>query len=109
MELQVGGVDAEGFEQVRVLGECDLYNAPRFAQTMLERLAKGAKRIRIDMSGVSYLDSTGVGSIIKILQASRVMGREVRFSGITGSPRKVLVMSNIISLMKIDEPKAARL
>jgi anti-sigma B factor antagonist len=108
MELRIGGKDAEGFECVSVIGECDLYNAPRFSQVMLERLAKGAQRVRIDMSEVSYLDSTGIGSIIKILQAARTLGRDIRFAGITGSARKVLIMSNIISLIREDNNQGSR-
>ena len=61
------------------------------------------------MSGVSYLDSTGVGAIIRLVQAAKKMGRELRFSGISGTPRRVLVMSNIISIMKEDRaPGSAR-
>jgi len=102
MEIQVGNVDAAGFETLRVLGECDLYNAQHLTKAALERLAKGVVRLRIDMSGLSYLDSTGVGAIIRLVQSAKKMGRDLRFSGISGTPRKVLTMSNIISIMKED-------
>ena len=109
MEVHMGDVDATGFETLRVLGECDLYNAQHLTKAALERLARGVKRLRIDMSGVSYLDSTGVGAIIRLVQSAKNMGRELRFSGISGTPRRVLVMSNIISIMKEDmAPGSAR-
>ncbi|HUX39780.1 MAG TPA: STAS domain-containing protein [Rectinemataceae bacterium] len=102
MEVHFGEVDATGFETLRLLGECDLYNAQHLTKAALERLARGVVRLRIDMSGVSYLDSTGIGAIIRLVQASKKMGRELRFSGISGTPRRVLTMSNIISIMKED-------
>ena len=108
MEVRMGEVDATGFETLRVLGECDLYNAQHLTRAAQERLARGVKRLRIDMSGVSYLDSTGVGAIIRLVQSAKKMGRELRFSGITGTPRRVLVMSNIISIMKEDPAPEAK-
>ena len=72
-----------------------------FAAT--DRFAKGVLKLRVDMSAVTYLDSTGVGAIIRLVKSAKALGRELRFSGVTGSPRKVLVMSNIITLLK-EEP-----
>lgn len=51
-------------------------------------------------AGVGYLDSTGVGAIIRILQEAKKRGCELRFVGVEGSPRKVLRMSNILLLMR---------
>jgi anti-sigma B factor antagonist len=96
--------DAGGFENVALKGDCDLYSAPAFAKAMLSRIAEGSRRIRFDLSGVEYLDSTGVGAIIRILQEAKKRGCELRFSGIEGSPRKVLKMSNILTLMR-EEPR----
>ena len=109
MEVQVGNVDAAGFETLRVLGDCDLYNAQHLTAAALERLARGVMRLRIDMAEVNYLDSTGVGAIIRLVQSAKKMGRELRFSGISGTPRRVLTMSNIISIVKEDfAPGSAR-
>jgi anti-sigma B factor antagonist len=97
-----GPRDGGGFENVALKGDCDLYSAPAFAKAMLSRLAEGCGNLRFDFSGVDYLDSTGVGAIIRILQEAKRRGRELRFSGIAGSPRKVLKMSNILALMRED-------
>jgi anti-sigma B factor antagonist len=69
---------------------------------MLSRISEGASALRLDFSGVVYLDSTGVGAIIRILQEAKKRGCELRFAGISGSPRKVLRMSNILALMRED-------
>jgi anti-sigma B factor antagonist len=103
MEWIVHDRDEQGFECVVVEGEFDLYSAPAFAAAMLSRLAEGATCLRLDLSGVGYLDSTGVGAIIRLLQDARRRGCDLRFRGIAGSPRKVLRMSNILALMREDE------
>jgi anti-sigma B factor antagonist len=104
MEWVISAPDAGGFENVVIVGDCDLYAAPAFAKAMQARIAGGSRRLRFDLSGVGYLDSTGIGALIRILQDGRRVGAELRFRGVGGSPRKVLKMSNILTLMREDEP-----
>jgi anti-sigma B factor antagonist len=80
-------------------GDCDLYSAPYFKAEVLNRMEAGARRIHIDMTEVDYLDSSGVGAIICILQAAKRSGGEVMFRGLRGSPRKVLERTCILGLM----------
>lgn len=94
--------DSGGFENIVLKGDCDLYAAPAFAKAMQSRIGSGAKKLRIDLTGVAYLDSTGVGAIIRILQEAKRSNCEIHFRGIEGSPRKVLKMSNILAIMKED-------
>jgi anti-sigma B factor antagonist len=100
MEWIVSSPDSGGFENVLISGDCDLYAAPPFAEAMKRRISGGARRLRFDLSEVAYLDSTGVGAFIRILQEARTFGTELRFRGIKGTPRKVLRMSNILPLLR---------
>jgi anti-sigma B factor antagonist len=102
MEWIMSAPDSGGFENIVLKGDCDLYAAPAFAKAIQSRICEGAKKLRIDLTGVGYLDSTGVGAIIRILQEAKRSGCEIRFRGIEGSPRKVLKMSNILAIMKED-------
>jgi anti-sigma B factor antagonist len=107
MEWMIAGQDAQGFLEIRIEGDCDLYGAPRFATELLDKIAGGARRLRLDFAGVGYLDSTGVGAIIRLLQAVKKAGGELRFKGIGGSPRRVLKMTGILRLMREDGPSGA--
>jgi anti-sigma B factor antagonist len=82
-----------------IRGDCDLYSAPDFKAAVLGRIESGARCIHIDMTEVNYLDSSGVGAIICILQEAKRRGGEVRFRGLQGSPRKVLERTCILGLM----------
>ena len=50
----------DGGALVHLRGNCDLYSAPKFKASILERIEAGRARILIDMSEIDYLDSTGV-------------------------------------------------
>lgn len=48
---------------VTLSGEVDLYTAPEFHETLL-RVADSARRIVVDLSAVTFLDSTALGVLV---------------------------------------------
>jgi len=84
---------------IRIAGDCDMYNAQEFLFGVTKKINSGYNSIHLDFSGVIYLDSSGVGAIIKILRQSKERRVNLKFHGITGTPRKVLKMSNILTLI----------
>ena len=55
----------------------------------------------LDFTEVRYLDSSGVGALIRLLQKAKSIGGEIRVANLGGMPRKVLEMSNVIRLLKV--------
>lgn len=100
MEWTRLGVSADGYCTYSLKGDCDLYNAPEFLKDMTKALSSELCKIEFDCAGLTYLDSTGVGAIIKILQLAKRNIAQVRFKGLTGAPRKVLEMCNVIRIMR---------
>ena len=85
---------------IKVAGECDLYNFRDFFSGIAGRINAGFySRAILDLSGVTYLDSSGVGAIIRIIKLAKENQIMLTFRGITGTPRKVLDMSNILQLI----------
>jgi anti-anti-sigma factor len=87
------------YSVVSLRGDCDLYSAPGFKAAMLEKIKLGARYILIDMTELSYLDSSGVGAIISILQSAKRAGGEVKFQGLKGGPRRVLERTSLLPIM----------
>ena len=84
---------------VKISGDCDMYSAQEFFSGVMEKMSHGYVDIFLDLSGVIYLDSSGVGAIIKIIRQAREKKINLKFRGIAGTPRKVLRMSNILNLI----------
>jgi len=80
-------------------GDLDLYASVAFCNAVVARLEGGTPRMVLDLGGVRYLDSSGVGALIRLLQKAKALGGEVRVANLTGTPKKVLEMSNIIRLL----------
>jgi anti-anti-sigma factor len=45
-------------------GELDLHTAPRFSEALAEAEALGAKRLTVDLAGVTFIDSTGLRVLV---------------------------------------------
>lgn len=91
--------------EIRLAGDCDLYSAPAFAKWALDGIEKGWRDIIVDFSELRYLDSTGVGALIRVLQALKRKGGSMISRGLKGPPRKVLEMSNILGLLGEEKGK----
>ncbi|OLB66266.1 MAG: anti-anti-sigma factor [Actinobacteria bacterium 13_2_20CM_2_72_6] len=49
---------------VGLTGEIDLSTAPRLSNTIAELLAEAPARVVLDMSGVTFCDSQGLGTLV---------------------------------------------
>lgn len=62
--------DVDGTSVVALQGDIDLDSSPQSRKILLECIDKGTA-ILVDMSGVSYIDSSGIASLVEALQKSR--------------------------------------
>ena len=87
---------------IDVTGDIDLYSSPQVRQMVLETLnKKEAKRVIVNLTGVRYIDSSGVASLVEGLQLSRKS--QVRFGlcGLNKAPRQVLELTRLIKVFEI--------
>jgi anti-sigma B factor antagonist len=62
----VSGVDDRGDAIViRLAGELDLYNANAVRQEIVRQTDRKPQRLVVDLSGVTFIDSTGLGVLIE--------------------------------------------
>ena len=94
LHLQITASDGQSI--VAVQGEVDLTTAPAFAEALRTVTALEPSEILVELSGVTFIDSTGVGVLVEA--ARRVAVR------IVGSSPTV---SRVLELTGLDEISAA--
>ena len=57
-------VDQEQVTIFKVEGEIDIYSAPEFKYSMLEAIEGHRNELIIDLTGVNFIDSTGLGVLV---------------------------------------------
>jgi len=99
MNIQYEKNEQEKSLLAKVSGDCDLYNSQDFFDGIAGKMKEGCGKMVVDFSEVAYLDSSGVGAIVRIIKAAKEKQIILRFHGIAGTPREVLTMTNILSLI----------
>ncbi|MCC6446856.1 MAG: STAS domain-containing protein [Armatimonadetes bacterium] len=74
MNLTVNSRPADQAYVIDLQGEVDVYTAPKLRQEIIGLLDKGINRVVINLSGVEYLDSTGLGVLIGGLKRLKEQG-----------------------------------
>jgi len=68
-----------GHTVVGATGEIDVATAPMLRDTLLALLNRGAESLVVDLRGVTFMDSTGVGSLLRIHHRQSLLGGSVHF------------------------------
>ncbi len=71
MDLNLVTRDGDGATIVAVTGEIDVYTAPKLRDKITELVGDGIYNLVIDMEGVEFLDSTGLGVLVGGLKKVR--------------------------------------
>jgi len=58
---------------VQVRGELDLSTSPELGEALLQELA-GGRSVVLDLSGVTFIDSTGLNTLVGALRSSEANG-----------------------------------
>ncbi len=59
---------------IAVFGEVDVASVPRLREQLHSLVAEGKNRIVVDLNGVGFLDSTGLGVLVGALKRTRTHG-----------------------------------
>jgi anti-sigma B factor antagonist len=67
----------EGLQVLDVVGEIDVYTAPQFKDAVNGVIASGQKHLVINMERVTYMDSSGFGTLLSATKRLRPDGGTV--------------------------------
>ncbi|HYS97911.1 MAG TPA: STAS domain-containing protein [Candidatus Dormibacteraeota bacterium] len=84
-----------GITVVAPTGRLDVAGAPALKEAISEVVKNGPPRIVIDMEGVSFVDSTGLGSVISALKQVRGSQGELRLAAPNQQARLVLELTTL--------------
>jgi anti-sigma B factor antagonist len=90
-----------------VSGNIDMSNSPEVRKALLREIReKGVTRVVLNLSGVGYIDSSGVASLVEGLKASRESGSRFVLFGLNDSAREVLKISHLLKLFEVYDDEA---
>lgn len=86
-----------GAAVVKLAGEVDMSHSPGVHQALVEVLENRPGRLVIDLTEVSYMDSSGVGILVDALRRVRVSGGKLVLAAV--APRVL----SVLQITKLDQ------
>lgn len=87
----------------KVEGEININTSPELRKSFDNFIRSNTLKILMDFSGVSYIDSSGLATIIELLQRLRKMGGKFRICNMNQKVRNVFEVTKLHKLFGIFE------
>jgi anti-sigma B factor antagonist len=89
-------------------GEIDLHRSPQVKETLEPLIQKKMARILVDLSAVSYIDSSGLAIFIETMQRIAAYGGKFALFGLRESVRGIFEIARLDQIFNIypDETSA---
>jgi len=94
---------------LNVEGSVDIYSSPELRGELKAALDKQAPRIVIDMTGVSFIDSSGLATLIEGLQKVKGYAGDLYLCELSQTVLGVFQLANLDHIFTIKESREAAL
>ena len=101
MDLGLDVTEKDGFTVLSVSGEIDVYTAPQLRERLIELVGEGKTNLVVDLSGVDFLDSTGLGVLVGGLKRVRSQDGDLSLICTQSRILKVLEITGLTNVFKI--------
>jgi anti-sigma B factor antagonist len=101
MEIQVS--EHGNVQVLACIGRMDAQVSGLLKDRMLELLEKGATQLVLDLEGLEFLDSSGLGAIVSCLRRVKEKKGEIKLAGLREEVRSIFEITRVSRLFHICE------
>lgn len=83
---------------IRIGPELDARNAPQTTDALREIVEKGTVKLVADLSGLEFIDSSGLGSLVSIIKMVRKVQGDLRLCGLTPGVRSIFQLTRLFKV-----------
>ena len=101
MDLKVEKAQGSGESVIQVSGEVDLYSSPELRKVILKHIPSSGGDLAVDLSGVTYIDSSGVATLVEGLRSARKKDAGFVLVSPSSAVRQVLELARLDSVFEV--------
>ena len=94
---------------VEIEGDVDLYSSPQVRKKILDIINKKTPALLINLEGVTYMDSSGVATLVEGLQRMKEYNGKLCIYNLQGAVRDVFELSRLDKVFTIFENESEAL
>jgi len=87
---------------IMVEGEIDMFSSPNLRDKLVPYFEKKMKGIIVDLSGVSFMDSSGIATLVEGLQWSRKENKPFVLTGVGTNVMNALLLTKLNKVFTIE-------
>ena len=87
--------------ELRPVGTLDIESADDFRQTFARALESGVTQLFVDLGEVSYIDSTGLGSLMQLYREAKSRGGKTWFYGMTPPVQEIFSLTRLDKIVAL--------
>jgi anti-sigma B factor antagonist len=100
---------ADDLAVVEAAGELDISTSPEFKRCVTCAIEEGAARVVVDLSGVSFIDSSALGALVGATRRSAQRGAKLMIVCPAGNVARVIAITGLNRALAIYATRAAAL
>jgi anti-sigma B factor antagonist len=94
---------------VAASGEVDLYTSPKLREAIVSSVSDRSPSVVVDLAEVSYMDSSGIATLVEALQLTKKHSGRLVLAGLTPRVREVFELARLQSVFELSPSVEAAL
>ena len=108
MSMKISNRQVDGVSIVDCSGRITLgEGSVTLRDTVRELLSKGRKKILLNLGEVNYIDSSGIGELVRTYTTVTNEGRQLKLLNLTNKIRELLVITKLLTVFQVYENEQA--
>jgi len=103
MGFKIKSSEKDDIGIIEVEGDIDMFTSPGLRDTLVPMFKKGLKGIIVNLSGVSFMDSSGIATLVEGLQWSKKDGKAFVLTGLGTNVLNALSLTKLENVFTIAE------
>jgi anti-sigma B factor antagonist len=101
MSLRIDSRQADGVTILSPQGRIVFGEEAAALREHLKRVLGSTRQIVLNLSGVSYIDSGGLGTLVGVYSSARAGGAEIKLTGLGQRLRDVLQITKLVTVFEV--------
>ncbi|TDQ36718.1 STAS domain-containing protein [Aureibacillus halotolerans] len=102
MNLTIDQNTTQSTHLVRLTGEVDAFTAPKLREALLPLTEQEGAEVIVDLTDVSYMDSTGLGVFIGALKSAKKNNGNIKLTGMNKRVERLFTITGLTEVLEID-------
>jgi anti-sigma B factor antagonist len=94
---------SSGISTYEIKGDIDINSSPAIRDSFEKAVKEKAMKVLVNLNGVSYVDSSGLATLVEMLKKTRAYGGKLRISNLAPKVKSLFEITKLEKLFEIFE------